>query len=495
MPSSFDELKGKKVTGCFEGGIYITGIDLSATRQHTVLGGVMPTHSRLNSGFLCAVVPMFLAAATYIMSFTMTHAAAADLLQYTLTIRIDPSTHHLTGEAVIRNPQDTCFYLNPHFEATRITSDGRPAAFQRVPDGKPMQYSVGTPVAVEGAVPREMRISYAGTIDDVINNVNMIGPDLVELAFYAAWFPVLPKSGSYEYTLVLDLPSGFTTTTNGMLKNREERGERTLTTWTSYKPTSDIAIIASPRLQLMSEERNGTAIELFFSTLPRKTMLAKRDALVTGMGRLTRLYGPPRVQGVLRFVYSPRNGWGYSRIPLFVVSEAYAQKLADEEFGQARDYHGAVHELTHFWWNIAPTNTPDDWINEGLAEYSAYCLSAETYGDAFARTLVTEYREHAAASKAGVPIAETPAESDDRYVNRYEKTTLLFIEAGRRYGRDMLEWMFRSLHEKFAGTRGLNTAVFLETVNAHMGREAEKFFKETLNSTSWTEWQTMMGGE
>ena len=230
-----------------------------------------------------------------------------------------------------------------------------------------------------------------------------------------------------------------------------------------------------------------TKIEIFFNKSPKEYIIAKKENLKKAILRLSKFYGPLQTQGLIRYVNSPRSGWGYSRAPLFIVSEEYSISQFDQEFGQARDFHGSVHELAHFWWLIADANTPNDWINEGLAEYSAFRLSEEFSGKTFADVLVKEYQEHAVQSRTDTPIAETTNLSDDRYVNRYEKMTLIFIEAQRRYGQEKLDQVFKALYSKFAGTNNATTEQFLKEVGNRLGSDAKIFFNTVLYQKHWND--------
>lgn len=241
-----------------------------------------------------------------------------------------------------------------------------------------------------------------------------------------------------------------------------------------------MVLIASPQLQKLDGRVGNTQVEMFYHLLSPDLLKSKMDSLVDGMNRLSGFYGPPRVKGILRFIYSPRGGWGYSRIPLFVVSEEYVRQEMNKEHGLARSFHNECHEIAHFWWALADTHSPDDWINEGLAEFSAFRISEERFGRAFAEILVQEYRQHAAQSKTSSSIAETESSSPDRYVNRYEKTALLFLEAQRRFGKDSLDRVLKSLHSRFAGAHKVTTPLFLEEVGKRMGEEARTFFRENL---------------
>jgi hypothetical protein len=204
------------------------------------------------------------------------------------------------------------------------------------------------------------------------------------------------------------------------------------------------------------------------------------ERLLKAMERLSSLYGPHQTKGMLRLVYSPRNGQGYSRIPLIIVSEERTLQKLSEPFGEARDFSHNCHELAHFWWMLVDPNTTDDWINEGLAEFSAFRISEEIFGKSFAEMRIGEYRQNASESKTSDAIAETEQSSADREVNRYYKTTLMFLDAQNRFGAEPLDKVLRALYARFAGNHQATTALFLEEVERQMGKEAQTFFRDTL---------------
>lgn len=403
---------------------------------------------------------------------------------YKLKTRIEPASKKIEVEARIKYPPDSCFYLNRDLEILRISSNGRTLSF-RQDSTKYLPYTVGAATIINGAIGEELIIEYAGAFPEIINGVNMIDSSFVELALYAAWYPMFRQNTPFAFVLVADLPECYKTVTNGTLEKQVDLEGRQRTEWRSIKPGSDIVLIAGPTLKRMIADQEGTKTEIYFDKIPEEYITSKMDSMAKAINRFTEYYGSPRIKGLLRFVYAPRSGWGYSRIPLFVVSEKYALSLLKEEFGQARDYHGAFHEMAHFWWLIADANTPDDWINEGLAEYSAFRMSKEFFGKSFADVLVKEYSEHALQDQTNTPIAETTTSSNDRYVNRYEKTVLIFIEAGQRYGQEKLDNVFKALHIRFAGTRNATTTEFLNEIKKQLGPAAEKYFHTALYQTDW----------
>jgi hypothetical protein len=198
------------------------------------------------------------------------------------------------------------------------------------------------------------------------------------------------------------------------------------------------------------------------------------------MDKLSGYYGAPRVSGGLRIVYSPRGGWGYSRIPLIVVSEERAQGVLSGPNGEANDFRDNAHEMAHFWWTISNPSTPNDWINEGLAEFSAFRLTEDRFGRPFADARLAEYRQNASRSKTTASIAETASDSPDREINRYDKATLMLLEAQRRFGSEPLDRLLKELHTRYAGTLQATTADFLAEAGKQMGPGAETYFRTEL---------------
>jgi hypothetical protein len=123
--------------------------------------------------------------------------------------------------------------------------------------------------------------------------------------------------------------------------------------------------------------------------------------------------------GLLRFVFSPRAGWGYSRLPFFVVSNERAEKDQQKPLVKQENIQGNIHELSHFWWQIADANTPEDWINEGLAEYSSFTFVSDKFGLELRQHLIQQYLDLAANANVQTPFLQTCAYSPVRYLNIY----------------------------------------------------------------------------
>jgi hypothetical protein len=408
-------------------------------------------------------------------------AAERTNMHYRLKVRVEPSSHRLEAEAWIQQPPATTFYLHEGLTVREVEADGKAATFTRSESADRLPYvPEGTSVTVDAPGCRELHLKYDGEIRGVIFGCNLLTPELVELAFYTGWYPVFTGLEDFTFALEVDLPTGYLTTTNGSRTGLRESEGRTVTVWESCAPGFDLVLLASPELRQLEGEAGGMRVEVCYSEFPAEFAQNRIAKLSKAVERLTALYGPLRVKGVLRLVYSPRPGQGYMRMPLVVISEERAREDLQDEFGEARRFRDEVHEIAHFWWALADSSTPDDWINEGLAEYSAFRLSEEQYGKAFAAHRLEEYRQHVCGSQTADAIAETEGFSPDREVNRYDKATLMLLEARARFGEDRLDLALKHLFARFDGTHRVTTALFLEAVRTQMGEETEAFFRKSL---------------
>ena len=316
--------------------------------------------------------------------------------------------------------------------------------------------------------------------------MSLIAPGLVELALYSGWYPRDPALGAFTYEVELALPAGWTVVTGGRVLSTHTSANRQRTRFVSAAAGTDLALVASPVLVVRRARSGAAAVEVYAP--------AADSALATSasaqLGEALRLYGDwfgAARTGSLptRLVYSPRSGWGYSRLPLIAVSADGARSWSGRPMGEARIFAGNAHELAHFWWQIADTKT-DDWINEGLAEFSSFSAAGVLFGDAMRDTLLAGYRRDVARARTTTPIATTTSDSPDRYINHYEKTALLFAAIERSVGRPALTAFLRSFYAAHAGRRDATTAGFLADAGRALGGEVAARLERCVTST-WTE--------
>jgi hypothetical protein len=369
----------------------------------------------------------------------------------------------------------------------RLMADGKKVQFHQAPSSFMPNTSELT---IDPPVPHVLFIEYSGEIKSesyppIISSVNMINFRLAELAMYVCWYPKLKSGALFEFNLEVNVPTGFVTATNARFFGEKSGNNRSETSWKSYEPGFDIALLSGLDLKKSVVSDQGMSVEIYFDKVPQSYVDSIKRSLLVAMDRLTTLLGSPHSAKLIRVAYSPRKTWGYVRRPFIIVSEDNTLTWRSQKYGPARDFRYLTHEMSHYWWHYADINTPDDWINEGLAEYSALLVSEDVIGRDFSDQLLAEYAQRAMSSKAAMAIAETENNSPDREVNRYDKPAILFNEARVRFGDDGMKALLKALYTRFSESGKATTEIFLLEAGKELGPEGKEFFSKALFQTTW----------
>jgi hypothetical protein len=393
-------------------------------------------------------------------------------------VRIDPAARRLQGEARIafrhHRSRPLLFFLHEELEVLSVLLDGKEtssrvtsATLPYIKDTRAHEVSTKT-----GAPPREvteLKVRYAGRLPSDIAAVNGIGPERVELAAYAAWYPVVKgASGMLTSELEVRLPARFKVVSRGRRVSADVAGGGRVERWRASIPGHDVTVVASPRFRQLS----GGGVRLLHTALPEPFARRLLDLCRRALSALHRRLGPAS-DAPLSVVLSPRGGWGYSRPGLVVISEEQARKGIDDPAALRRTVHGIAHEMGHLWWHLADAGTANDWINEALAEHSALRTTEALFGPEEAAEWQKGYLEHLEAKRPPISIARTKSNSAFRYVNWYERGALLFDALEREVGRGRLDRFLADLHRTQRRSKSpLSTSGLLRDIGASLGKKA-----------------------
>jgi hypothetical protein len=335
---------------------------------------------------------------------------------------------------------------------------------------------------------KKLNFHYRGAIREPISDINMLSSSLIELALYSGWYPILKGQDHFEFEVHVRVPKQFAMASNGHEESMQAIGQFKDIRFKSTMPTNDIVLIGAPLLQKRVKTIGTLSFEIFSPKESKVDIEERLKVVGDALKTLMSWYGNAS-DGLLRFVFSPRGGWGYSRLPLFVVSNERAEQMQKDPMTKAEEIQGNIHELSHFWWQISDPTTPDDWINEGLAEFTSFNFVSDRFGEPVRKYLLTQYFDHIAKSRDNTPILQTKGDSKFRYVNRYEKTTILFCLLKKKFGQEKLFRALRSFYTEFRGTRKANTNRFLEILKQQLGVDASRLAEDLLGS-AWTDKQS-----
>ena len=405
---------------------------------------------------------------------------------YHLSARIDPDKSSICGIVEITNPKGLSFIIAKSLQIRKVVSDGHEVTFNQ----KPSQFNANSSeVTIQGVVPANLIIVYSAVILDedfpkTVSSINMIKPGLIELSDQINWYPVMKNNQPFRCKLDIDLPGGYVSVTNLFLESQDSARDRVLTSWESVRPVYGITLVASPGFRQSEFSENGQKVEIYYNKLPATYIDSMKTNLFRSMSLLTEMFGSHGAESLVRVIYSPRAAGAYARAPLIVVSENYAMEERSHEFGPARDFRLNTHEIAHYW-SRADAGSTNDWINEGLAEYSALLVSEEIIGKKFSDMMVAEYNDIVSNTPTTYSIVLTPGDSRDREVNRYYKPALLLNNIKEKFGGEQMKKFLRSLYSGFSDSNRANTSLFLDILEKNFGKETRDSFAEYLYKKNW----------
>ncbi len=405
---------------------------------------------------------------------------------YNVSVRIDPVMNLIESRTEIQNPGDSCFIITRSLKINRIIADGRNIQFQQVPS---QSSDNSIEITVRTASPRNIIFEYSGQIlpdsfPRSVSNLNMIRPGLVELSDYIDWYPRMKNYSPFNFELNLSMPASYLAVTNAGLSIQDFKKSQVLTKWVSFSPVNRITLFAATDLKKAIIEKGGMTVEIYYSKLPVSYVDSMKNSLLKAMELLTDLYGSTGSSSVVRLIYSPRPAGAYARAPIIFVSENYALEQLSQKYGMARDFRLNAHEIAHYW-SRASTSTPDDWLNEGLAEFSALLMAEKIIGHDFYKILLDEYLDLVNSSIAETSIAETTSDSRDREINRYYRPTLLLNDLRLKFGDEKMKEFIRSLYVHFKSAGTATTTIFLEEIEKNYGKETRDSFSSAIYTKNW----------
>jgi hypothetical protein len=410
-------------------------------------------------------------------------------MKYSLTVKLQPEQHYISvkGAAEKVNSQYLQqFYLNESFKIKSLASQNGELSFtfDKTGDRPPFDH-VSRPVVINVGI-EDLYFEYDGVIEDIISGVNQINEGLVELACYSGWYPkIYDLSFEFDFDITLEIPKGYFLITNGSTSLIESTGDNNRYHLKSNDIVTDIVLFASNKVSHAQKTSGGFDISVYCSDKMKDAALRKMEQIITGYEILLRLYGDsPLITNTVNYVYRPFGGWGYVRGNLVMMPEQETMGEAPSQYDLANSVHIDLHELAHNWWGIAPS-TSYDWINEGAAEFSSLILIKEMFGEEVYSTFVEYHVAQMDNEVNAVSILDTNSDSPDRELNHYSKTTLMYIGAEKRFGKQLLLGFLKKYCHYYLGTSDANTTNYLEMCEAEMGKDAREYFQRLLTLKGW----------
>jgi aminopeptidase N len=292
---------------------------------------------------------------------------------------------------------------------------------------------------------------------------------------YLPWFPSGFICGYFTYEIEAECDSTYQLRSYGSYT-------KTNGTWHFERmiPDFDINLVASKSLKTMERVSGGYRVFFHYESLQDKTAERLSNDLASILDCYATWFGEDKKGEIFTVIQSPREkGGDYARKGLIVLS-----RLTDEKYIAQHELfvRNLGHETAHFWWNMAPANSWEDWLNESFAEYSALLIIRKMFGaEAYNKWIADKN----AAVKNIPPIwgfdrnnmkaSEGP---DIIEANLYSKGPLLLHQLSSRIGDEA----FKLLCHEMIRTSVSSTDSFLSLLEKNHGGQIRTLFEDLLKS-------------
>lgn len=411
-----------------------------------------------------------------ILGLAASSALATDLavgdadLSYTGSVAMRPDTGSLQAGWTIQirddDLQTISFALNSSFGTARVSGDDvRDVTSALDPrfDGFVRLYDVELAPSVSGR-DRIVRFTYGGPLfgEEPPLPINTLDPDKVELTVDSFWFPF---DARFETDLIANLRiliagdwSGVGVEMIEPIKGGFKIRQDVPSFDIAFSLLSSSTVVRAPGYVIHDARADQSGAKL-----PELT-----QALEFCTGFLNDFAGPAGPLPQASIIVTGRPDGGYSRGTLIALTDIENE---DEE----ALHQFICHELAHYW-SHANAGGPENWINEGVADYLANMGVRDALGEDVFQARMARYAEQLKGRDLP-PIRPPDATDRPPFLNMYRAAPLALQALEERMGRaDFARFMRAMMVEQTATTPDL-----LAGLEGVAGAETRAWFAERLN--------------
>ncbi|NPD88222.1 MAG: hypothetical protein HGN29_05845 [Asgard group archaeon] len=402
-----------------------------------------------------------------------------------LDVKINPEDSSITSIALINlskiESKLSGILLNPDLLWEKVVAIHGNQEFQLEPVEIDVSENILYNVAKswEFELPSELKnldsltvsFTYSGKIVDTTWNLNRITSTEVELADYALWYPYINQA-SFSFNLTLHAPEDWVWISNAYSKPCKQCFK-----WRNPNPQIGIVLVGYPENQAIQEKKRSIlqgsnknynkfrSLEIEFNKIIQKQI----DWL-----------GSPLQENFSIVLVHREKGGSYVRGNLMI----YPEVLPEEYFTKFSKnvITSWIHEYSHLWFNKSPTDNWHNWIDESLAEYSAYLMAKDHFGEEFFETIIKRRKEIVEEAGELPPINSINRSHEKSYILFYHWGALIHESIREKIGDKLMKQIIRDFAQKSLEKEQVETKDYVESVNLITKEDWEDFIYKKIFS-------------
>lgn len=394
---------------------------------------------------------------------------------YDLDLSFNPVGQYIEvqGEMKIPVMNDTSnqieFYLHKQLTISDLKLNGKKDFDLRLDSSdirympEATKYILRSPESFKEKV--HLAFQYSGVVTEWPQwSASVIGEEWTEMSCYFPWYPYHKLLKPFTYDINVKPIESYNIFIMG-----QEKKDNDAKSFTSPFPTNDIVVCASKDLKTVNRELGDYTFQLAYTTLS-DTLI---DTLSADVGDILTTFNQwfPGSETSICLVESMRDkGGAYARTGGMYLSGFNKSAYFESRKGYTRYLS---HEISHLWWYRANSNSWEDWLNEGFAEYSALMVIRDKYGlDYFLEWIEKKKQE----MKDTGPIWHCDRNGKNAYAILYSKAPVLLYQLEQKTGKDEFKQLMHLMLEKKVS----NTEQFLSLLEEQEGGETREWFRGLL---------------
>ena len=394
-----------------------------------------------------------------------------------IRVRLFPSHHFLQAETRIAFRSLVDDLGRVHFVIYNDTL--RISSVTSGPDTLDFSYDPGTATltiqlndTLDAGERDTVLVCYSGYITSRLGSYcrldDSVGFSMVPYLWYPVAYDIYNSSRRDDFAnwrITLTVPRGWQGLSCGVLLDSTLTDSTLTYTWQPTRGYVAVSFGAGP-YQMCTRDWGGLHLRYYDAD----TLAAEAVYAVTGtvLGYLDRTFGPVTFDKLAFFDH--KAGFGAAHPSLVMMP-------------LPNDLLPFAHEIGHHWWGISVTRrySPETWLNEGFANYTAALLYEDSLGLAARREVLDNY----AANYLAVPrlqdraIVPDPVESPHRNAILYQKGAWV-LHMLRGVLGDSLFFDAMTAYATTYRDSAVTIADFRRTAEQVSGRALDWFFNQWL---------------